>query len=189
MSPTSRRIVAGIVRLGLLVLGVCVVYLYFKGHFERRHSSHIQVQRTVPATLGPNDLRIYNVDSTVDLMLMGNSILAGLSPKMVAKVNSEMASSDSRDTSGLGASISQIVKKSVAGAIGTHAVFPGLGDSRHPLRGRPDRVPVEGRRQSRIVRFDDGQRRKGVEDLPCRRRPAIHRRGPRPATLRGLRLG
>ncbi len=158
-------------RLGLLVLGVCVVYLYFKGHFERRHSSHIQVQRTVPETLGPNDLRIYNADSTVDLILMGNSILAGLSPKMVAKVNGEMAS-DSGDTSGFSGSISQIVKKSVAGAMGTHAVFPvsEIRDIRyqhgeivfrwkdggnHELFGS---TMVDGQKVSKTFRADDAQR-------------------------------
>jgi hypothetical protein len=52
-----------------------------------------------------------------------------LSPKTVAKIKDKLATSGSQDTSGIGASISQIVKKSVAGAIGTHAVFP-LSDIR-----------------------------------------------------------
>jgi hypothetical protein len=39
-------------------------------------------------------------------------------------VKSELDKSASGDTAGFGGSISQIVKRSVAGAIGTHAVFP-----------------------------------------------------------------
>src|SRR6185503_16101154 len=80
---------------------------------------------------------------------VGDKIFAGLSPKTVAKVKSELDTSASHDTSGIGASISQIVKKSVAGAIGTHAAFP-LSDIRD-IRYEGDQIVFDwkdgGKRQ------------------------------------------
>jgi len=89
----------------------------------------VRTEAAVLDSLAPGDLRIYNVDSTVDLVLKGDEILAGLSPVTVAKIQHQLDTSASRDTTGIGASISQMVKKSVAGAIGTHAAFP-LSDIR-----------------------------------------------------------
>jgi len=129
MSPSSRRFIAGLVRVGLVVLAI----VFVSGYLARKmpHRSRVRVQTEVPSpeALGPGDMRIYNADSSVDLILVGDKILAGLSPKTIAKIQGGLAQSASHDTSGLGASISQMVKKSVAGAIGTHAVFP-LSDIR-----------------------------------------------------------
>jgi hypothetical protein len=123
MGSSSRRVIGGLFRLGLVILAIVLISGYVMRRIPRRN--HMRVQTEVPPTdsLGPGDLRIYSADSAVDLIVNGNKILAGLSPKTVAKVKSELDNSGSHDSSGLGASISQIVKKSVAGAIGTHAVF------------------------------------------------------------------
>jgi hypothetical protein len=126
----SRRLIAALVRFGLVVLAIVVIASWFTRHMP--HRRHMQVQSAAPPldSLAPGDMRIYNTDSSVDLILQGDKILGGLSPKMVAEVKSKLDSSALHDTgNGLGASISQIVKKSVAGAIGTHAVFP-LSDVR-----------------------------------------------------------
>ena len=126
---TSRRMIGGLFRIALVILAIAFVGRYF----IRRTSgpSHVRVRTdaAVLESLAPGDMRIYNMDSTVDLVLKGDEILAGLSPKTVAKIQNELDTSASGDTSGIGASISQIVKKSVAGAIGTHAAFP-LNDIR-----------------------------------------------------------
>lgn len=125
MGPSSRRFVAGLIRIGLVVLAVVIAGAYI-GHRVPKHS-HMRVQTEAPPpsdALAPGDMRIYNVDSSVDLVLEGNRILAGLSPKTVAKVQADLSKSANEDTSGLGGSIASIVKKSVAGAIGTHGAFP-----------------------------------------------------------------
>jgi hypothetical protein len=126
---SSRRFIAGLVRIGLVLLAI----FFVSGYLFRRtpKMKHVRVQTEAPVadSLGPGDIRIFDADSAVDLTLMGDKILAGLSPKTIAEVKSEIDNSTSGDTSGLGASISQIVKRSVAGAIGTHAVFP-LSDIR-----------------------------------------------------------
>lgn len=124
MGPSSRRFVAGLIRIGLVILAIAIAGAYVR-HRVPKHS-HMRVEREEPPpaeALAPGDMRIYNADSSVDLVLQGDRILAGLSPKTVAKIRTEMERSTSAETSGLGGSIAQIVKKSVAGAIGTHGAF------------------------------------------------------------------
>lgn len=122
---SSRRFIAGLVRLGLVLLavGLCVGFIAHRLPGRNRHI-RVQTEQTPTDSLAPGDMRLYNADSAVDLVLVGDNILAGLSPKTVAKIKANLNSSADKDTSGLGGSIAQIVKKSVAGAIGTHAVFP-----------------------------------------------------------------
>ena len=126
---SSRRFIAGLFRFGLVLLAI----FFVSGYFMRRMPSrrHVRVQTEPPPadSLGPGDIRIFDADSAVDLTLMGDKILAGLSPKTIAQVKSEIDKSANADSTGIGGSISQIVKRSVAGAIGTHAVFP-LSDIR-----------------------------------------------------------
>jgi hypothetical protein len=171
---TSRRFVAGLIRLTLVVLALVLVGNYFRRKiFAHRGTVHVQREAPPPSeALGAGDMRIYSADSAVDLVLSGNNILAGLSPKAVEKVKREMEKSRDGDTSGFAGSISQIVKSSVAGAIGTHAVY-SLSDIRdiryedgqivfdtkdgkqHDLFGN---TKVNGNRVSSTFRPDDAQR-------------------------------
>jgi hypothetical protein len=121
MANPSRRLVAGLIRLALVILAIVIVAGYVK---RKRHRDFHVATAAAPDSLGAGDLRIYNTDSTVDLVLQGDRILAGLSPKMVEQIKAKIDTSTSKDSSGLGASIGNIVKRSVAGAIGTHAAFP-----------------------------------------------------------------
>lgn len=172
MSSSSRRWIAALIRTGLVVLAIVLVSGYFVRHMPGRRHVRVQTEVPPPDSLGPGDLRIYNADSSVDLILVGDKILAGLSPKTVAKVKSELETSASTDTQGIGGSISQIVKKSVAGAIGTHAVFP-LSDIRD-IRYERDQIvfdwkdggkhqlfgstKVNGEKVSNTFRPEDAQR-------------------------------
>jgi hypothetical protein len=142
---TSRRFVGALIRLTLVVLAIAFVGRHFKNKFFASHGN-VRVQREAPPAneaLGPGDMRIYSADSSVDLVLSGTNILAGLSPKMVEKVKAEMEKSTDRDTSGFAGSISHLVKSSVAGAIGTHAVFP-LSDIRD-VRYENEQIVFEGK--------------------------------------------
>lgn len=123
MSTSSRRLIAALIRTGLVVLALFVVGGYVMRRVPRPKHTRIQTEVVSPETLAPGDVRIYNADSSVDLTLTGDKILAGLSPKTVAEIKSKLETETARDTSGLGGSIAQIVKKSVAGAIGTHVVY------------------------------------------------------------------
>ena len=126
MTVTSRRVVAGLIRFGLVILAIVFVSGYFmhKRPVRSKHTMRLETEVPPPAALAPGDMRIYNRDSTVDLVLAGNSILAGLSPKTIAKVKDAVNAKTSGETTGIGGSIAQIVKSSVANAIGTHASYP-----------------------------------------------------------------
>jgi hypothetical protein len=126
MTVSSRRVIAGLIRFALVLLAIVFVSGYFihKRTPSVKHPMRMETEVPPPAALAPGDLRIYNRDSTVDVILMGNSILAGLSPKTIAKVKDAVNAKTSGETTGIGGSIAQIVKTSVASAIGTHASYP-----------------------------------------------------------------
>ncbi|MDB4899056.1 MAG: hypothetical protein JWN53_864, partial [Gemmatimonadetes bacterium] len=77
----------------------------------------------VPDRLQTGDVRIVDVDSTVDLALVGDTITTGLSQKTVARVRRETDTATVTGE-GLGASIEKIVKSTVGSAIGTRVAFP-----------------------------------------------------------------
>jgi hypothetical protein len=116
----SRRVIGGLVRFGLVILAIVLVYGWVRRRVSARNHVRVEAQAP-PDSLGPGDMRLYNADSSVDVVLMGDRILAGLSAKTIAKIKGGLDQSRSGDTSGIGGMISQIVKSSVAGAIGTHA--------------------------------------------------------------------
>src|SRR5512146_2164348 len=124
MGPSSRRFAAGLIRIALVVLAIGIAGAYIGHRTPRRHHMRLHTEAPPPEALGPGDTRIYNADSSDDLILQGDKILAGLSPKTIAKVKGDLQRSAEKDTSGIGGSIAQMVKKEVAGAIGTHAAFP-----------------------------------------------------------------
>lgn len=119
----SRRFVGGLMSFGLVIFGFALLFVWIK-HRIHVPGRHVRVETLVPPdSLGPGDVRLFNADSSVDVVLMGDKILAGLSAKTVAQVKSSLNHAHS-DSTGLAGMISGIVKSSVAGAIGTHAVFP-----------------------------------------------------------------
>src|SRR5436853_7605932 len=124
MELQTRRWVARLIQFGLILVVILLIGVWTWHRTPR--PGKIRVQRNVPTTeaLAPGDLRVYNEDSTVDIVLQGDKLLAGLSPKVVEKVRSEMEKNSTRDTSGLGGLIAQTVKQTVSSAIGTHVVYP-----------------------------------------------------------------
>lgn len=123
MSDTSRKWAGRAIQFGLVLVALALAGNWIRSHFMRvRHQTHVSALAAVPDSLGPGDIRILNADSSVDLVLAGDRIWAGLSPQTVAKVRTDLDSSQAADT-GLGGSIAQLVKKQVSGAIGTHAVY------------------------------------------------------------------
>jgi hypothetical protein len=170
----SRRFVAGLVRLGLVVIAILIIGTYAKHHFGHSRRTHVQTAAPATEALGPGDVRIYNADSSVDVVLVGDRLMTGLSPKTVAKVRAEMEKPDTHDSAGsLGANISQLVKKTVAGAIGTHVVYPiadirdiSFDDGQLHVEwtdGRHDQVVFgsgrgNGERESNTFREEEAQR-------------------------------
>lgn len=127
----SRRWVGRMVRAALITVAIVLVGVWVWRRVPRP-GGQITVMREpiAEAALGPGDLRIYNRDSTVDLILQGNRILAGLSPKTIAKVQADLAKPDNtKDSTGIGNLIASTVKQTVANAIGTHMAY-SLADVR-----------------------------------------------------------
>jgi hypothetical protein len=123
MSDTSRKWAGRAFQLALVVIALAYIGNWIRTRFHHTtRDAHMAGLEQAPDSLGAGDLRILNSDSTVELVLAGNRIWAGLSPEMVAKVRHDLDTSQTSD-SGLGGSIAKIVKQSVAGAIDTHAVY------------------------------------------------------------------
>jgi hypothetical protein len=141
MELNQRRRVYRLVQVGLVLLVVAVAAMWL---LRRSPARHFTVQTEAPPVeaLGPGDLQIFNVDSTVDMILKDDKILAGLSPKTVAKVRDELARTD-RDT-GLGGSIAKFVKQTVADKIGTRVVY-NIADIRD-MRYENERFVIEWKR-------------------------------------------
>lgn len=130
MDLAARRRTYNLVRAGLIAATIAIVAMYFLRRSPiPRTSMRLESEAPTPVALATGDMRIVSVDSSVELVLMGDRILAGLSPQTVAKIRTELEKSSAKDTAGLGGSIAQIVKKTVAGAIGTHMAYP-LSDIR-----------------------------------------------------------
>jgi hypothetical protein len=128
-----RRWIGGLVRAGLVVVAIIAIVAIGASLVRRvPKPPQVQVQTEAPAAaaLEAGDAQIFSRDSAVNLILQGDKVLAGLSPKTVAKVRAELeASRKGADTSGIGGSIAEFVTKTVADKIGTHVVYP-LADMR-----------------------------------------------------------
>ncbi len=172
-STPSRRWIGRLIRAGLVLLAVAVVGLWIGRRFSHRVPD-VRVQRAVVTeqALGPGDLRVYNVDSTVDIVLYGDRVLAGLSPRTAERIRAEMQRDASKDTTGLGGFIAATVKQTVASAINTHVVYPvaDIADMRYEdgslVIQRKDggtthlfgNTKVNGRNQSKSFRPEDAER-------------------------------
>jgi hypothetical protein len=138
----QRRWIARAIKVGLVGAAVLVVMAWIGAKrgdprdrtevrierhdpdVEVRASADVEHQAPAVEALAPGDLRIYNQDSSVNLILRGAEVLAGLSPQMRERITQEIAQSGTDDTTGFGAAIANVVKTTVASAIATHAVYP-----------------------------------------------------------------
>jgi hypothetical protein len=67
-------------------------------------------------TLGPGDVRITNVDSAVEIAVIGDSIVAGFGPRTLEQIR-QGTDTSAVTGSGFGADIEKFVKRTVAGAL------------------------------------------------------------------------
>lgn len=135
----QRRWIARAVKLGLVGLAFVVVLAWVA---EKRSDRRVDVRvetrgervgrsnarvATAPMpeieALVPGDAAIFNQDSAVALILHGDQLHAGLSPQMRAKIEREIMQSTSDETTGFGAAVANVVRTTVASAIGTHAIY------------------------------------------------------------------
>lgn len=129
MELRQRRTLARAIQVSLIVLAIGLAIGWAKRRAPGGGKTHLQVQPPSVETLAAGDVQIFNVDTTVDLLLKGDRIYGGLSPKIVEKVRGEMAKRGDTDTSGLGGAIAAMVKSQVAEKIATRVVY-NLSDIR-----------------------------------------------------------
>jgi hypothetical protein len=86
--------------------------------------SDLNVSGGEPVQLGEGDIRITSRGGEIDLMLVGDRIVAGLSDSVLAKVRSETDTSDLDADGGLGASIEKYVKGTVQKALSKRVDYP-----------------------------------------------------------------
>jgi hypothetical protein len=123
MELAERRIVARIVRFGLIALAIMLVAGWFLNRVRPDHPVRFEAEVSSMPALGAGDMQLFNEDSTVDLILAGDRITAGLAPRMVTQIREEMARVGERESTGLGGSIARIVTEQVADKIGTRVVY------------------------------------------------------------------
>jgi|ERR1043166_615677 hypothetical protein len=120
----------------LVLVAIALVALAFVRHRNRR-SDERQVEARVEAAvarasvvspdttrpLAAGDIRIQNVDSSVQISLIGNNVYAGFSPKTLAKIRRETDTGAVNGT-GFGASIEKMVKSTVQSALAKQVQYP-----------------------------------------------------------------
>lgn len=120
-----RRITYRFVQLGLITLTLGIVVAFAVDRRAESRSPDVGITTDVPAVteLGPGDARLFNVDTTVELILRGHQMLAGLAPKMVERIRSEIKSSGPKQDEGIGGAIAAAVKEQVADKIAIHVEY------------------------------------------------------------------
>jgi hypothetical protein len=139
----QRRWIGRLVQFALIGITLAVIAAWFMRRSPSRSLDLSGTEQVESEALAPGDVRIFNVDSSVDLMLRGDRMSAGLSPKTINKVRSELERSSTKDTSGFGGAIAQMVKKQVADKIDTRVVY-SVNDIRD-IRYEDERILVEWR--------------------------------------------
>ena len=80
------------------------------------HSDATFAKRDTNRTLGPGDVRIFNTDSSYELAVVRDSVIAGFGPKAIAQIQKGTDTTQVKGD-GFGASIEKFVKSTVAGAL------------------------------------------------------------------------
>lgn len=161
MELRQRRVVSRFVRFGLVALAVVLAAGWFMK--KRSPGVDVQVESAAPAveTLAPGDVRIFNEDSTVDVIVAGDRISAGLSPHKIAEVRAQLARSAAKDTAGIGGAIASMVKSQVSDRIGMRMVYPiaEIRDVRYADDGRIMLVSRDGREEALLgsIKVDNEQ--------------------------------
>jgi hypothetical protein len=122
-----------LVFLFLLSAGILVAAFHRRSH--RNDRARAAVDRSVNVReagvtfrdsappLGPGDVRIQNSDSSVQIAIVGNKVVGGLSPKTLDKVRRGTDTS-AVSGNGLGATIERAVKSSVQSALSKQVEYP-----------------------------------------------------------------
>ena len=163
-----RRLKYRLIQLVLVMATVGIALAFWTGRRDVDFDADVDRERDVTfsnevptaSQLGPGDMQLFNQDSTVDLILQGPHILAGLSPKTVERVRAELRNKGPDDSTGIAGMIASTVKEQVADKIGTHVRYDV--DDIRDIRLDGERLVIEwksGKRQQLFesVKIDRGR--------------------------------
>lgn len=105
------------------LLGAAAITLAGCDRDESRSSPQIVSRDTVARPLAPGDVRIASVDSSIELAVIGDSVVGGFGKKVLDEIK-EKTDTNAVSGSGFGASIEKLVKTSVAGALSKQIQYP-----------------------------------------------------------------
>jgi len=105
------------------LLGAAAITLTACGRDERKVSPHLVSRDTVARQLAPGDVRILSADSSIELAVIGDSVVGGFGKKVLDQIK-EKTDTNAVSGSGFGASIEKLVKTSVAGALSKEMEYP-----------------------------------------------------------------
>jgi hypothetical protein len=137
--------------IGVVIMATSIVLAGCRG--ERREAKVEArgagiIARDSTRALGPGDIRIVSVDTTLELTLLGDNLVTGLADKALAKVRHEMDTGRVQGT-GLTAKLERFVKSSVQSAVGKQVLIPvaSVSDVRFD-NGRLELIDLEGKRMA-----------------------------------------
>lgn len=113
----KRKLTAG----GAVVLGLMSLSCFGGG--ERGMFANMPSD-TIPIVLGLGDLLITNPDSSMDLGLVGDTVLMQFGAKVRAKLRHDLDTNNIQSRNGFGAAIERAVKRKVGSALGHRLVMP-----------------------------------------------------------------
>jgi hypothetical protein len=117
------RMRAGKVEVVLVATSLIITACHSSDRDDVRVQNAGIVSRDTARVLGPGDIRIVSVDSTIELTLVGDSIMTGLADKTLAKLKAE---TDTGAVTGKGftANLEKMIKSSVQSALSKQLTFP-----------------------------------------------------------------
>ena len=98
--------------------------------------------------VGPGDIRIVSTDSSVEIALIGDTVVTGLAAKALAKVRAE-TDTGAVAGSGMAANLEKLVKSSVQSALNNELTFPvsSVGDVKYE-NGTLELFDLSGKRMA-----------------------------------------
>lgn len=179
-----RRLKYRLVQLVLvgITVGIAVAFVGTRrvsidSDAEARREVRVSTDVPTATELGPGDMQLFNEDSTVDLILRGPHILAGLSPQTVERIRAEIRSSGPDDSTGLAGMIASTVKEQVADKIGTHVRY-NVADIKD--------IRLEGERL--VIEWKSGKQQNMFESVKIDRQRGSANRFRRDDALRFIEL-
>jgi hypothetical protein len=111
----ARVCIAGLIAAPLVIAACDRSSTRVRVNSGRDHSDATIAARDENRKLGPGDVRVMNTDSSVEIAVIGDSIITGFGPRVIAEI--QKSTDTSTAGNGFGAGIEKIVKGAVASAL------------------------------------------------------------------------